>query len=102
MIQILDGVRTSWVDQSSWQFAHEVPPTIPPIALAARVFRGIRLRLEADRATGAVTQATVIDGTPLLNDAALTAARQWRFVPGTHPVDPFEVTVGFRLRCPAR
>ena len=39
---------------------------------------------------------------PGIDGAALTAARQWRFVPGTYPLNPFEVTLGFQLRCPAR
>lgn len=88
-------------DQSSWQFAHYVPPVFPPIALSARLFRDVRLRLEVARESGAVTDATVVDGNFLLNEAALTAARQWRFVPGTYPIDPFEVTVAFALRCSA-
>jgi hypothetical protein len=90
------------VDQASWQFAHYEPPVFPPIALSARVFRDIRLRLDVERATGAVTQADIIDGTLLLNEAALKAARKWRFVPGTTPADPFEVTLRFELRCPVR
>jgi TonB family protein len=90
------------VDRSSWQFVRYVPPLFPPIALSARIFRDVRLRLEVERVTGAVTQAAVVEGHALLNDAALTAARQWRFVPGTNPADPFEVTLRFELRCPAR
>jgi TonB family protein len=90
------------VDEASWQFVHYVPPVFPPIALSARVFGDVRLRLQVDRATGSVTQAAVIAGNALLNDAALTAARQWQFVPGTNPADPFDVSLRFQLRCPAR
>jgi hypothetical protein len=43
-----------------------------------------------------------IEGHALLNAAALTAARHWRFVQGTNPADPFEVRLRFKLRCPAR
>jgi len=90
------------VDQSSWQFVRYVPPEFPPIALSARLYRDVRLRLEVERSSGAVTQATVVEGNPILNHAALTAAWQWRFVPGTHPLDPFEVTLRFELRCPSQ
>jgi TonB family protein len=90
------------VDRASWQFVHYVPPVFPSIALSARIHRDVRLLLEVQRSTGAVAQATVIEGHALLNDAALAAARQWRFVPGTNPADPFEVTLRFELKCPAR
>jgi hypothetical protein len=46
-----------------------------------------------------VTWAEAVDGPALLHEAALKAARQWEFVPGTTPVNPFEVTLAFQLRC---
>ena len=88
-------------DHAAWQFVRYVPPVFPPIALSARVHGDVQLRLDVERATGAVTQAALVKGIPLLNEAALTAARQWRFVPGTHPADMFEVTLRFELRCSA-
>lgn len=88
------------VDHASWQFSGYVAPVFPPIALAARLFGDVRLRLVVDRATGAVTAAEVVEGRPLLDASALTAARQWRFVAGTTPPEPFEVTLRFQHRCP--
>jgi len=90
-------------DQASWQFVDYSPPAYPPIARSARVHGDVRLRLEVERVSGTVTQAAVIEGQPfLLNDAALSAARRWRFVPATSPAEPFEVTLRFELRCPER
>ena len=36
------------------------------------------------------------------NDAATSAARQWRFAQGTTPSGVFEVALRFNLRCPGR
>jgi TonB family protein len=90
------------VDEASWQFADYRPPIYPPIAFSARIHGDVRLRLEVDRVTGVVTQAAVIEGNTFLDAAALAAARLWRFVPGTTPANPFEVTVRFEVRCPPR
>jgi TonB family protein len=90
------------VDQGSFQFVKYVPLEFPPIALSARVFADVPVRLEVDGQSGRVTRAEVIDGSPILHEAALKAARQWEFVPGTTPVNPFEVTLAFQLRCASR
>lgn len=48
-------------------------------------FGDVRLRLDVDRVSGAVTEATVVERHALLKDAALAAGRQWRFVtPSIH------------------
>jgi hypothetical protein len=87
------------VDRGSYQFIKYVPPEFPPIALSARVFCDVRVLLGVDRQSGRVTWAEAVDGPALLHEAALKAARQWEFVPGTTPVNPFEVTLAFQLRC---
>jgi hypothetical protein len=66
---------------------------MPPIAVSARVFGDVRVKLEVDRATGAVPRAAIVQGLPLLNDATLAAVRQWRFKPWSTPPDPFDVTL---------
>ncbi len=88
------------VDHEKWQFVHYVPPVFPPIALSARVFGDVHLRLEVDSASGAVTRATIAKGIPLLDAAALAAAGKWRFVPGSTPGGPFEVAIRFQVECP--
>ena len=47
---------------------------------------------------GAVEQASVIDGNPLLAEAAVSAVKQWRYRPlrvNGHPVLKFIVLVSF-------
>lgn len=90
------------VDHDKWQFVSYVPPVFPHIALSARVFGDVHLRLEVDGDSGAVTAATVTKGRPLLDDAALAAAKRWRFVPGSTPPGAFDVAVRFQVECPAR
>lgn len=88
------------VDHENWQFVHYEPPIYPPIALSARIAGDVRLRLEVDSVSGAVTRAAVAKGIPLLDAAALAAAPKWRFVPGSTPRDPFEVALRFQVECP--
>lgn len=90
------------VDHDKWQFATYIPPAFPHIALSARISGDVHLRLEVDGASGAVTQASVAKGIPLLDDAAVAAARQWRFVPGSTPAGEFDVAVRFQVDCPRR
>lgn len=87
------------VDHEKWQFVHYVPPVFPPIALSARVFGDVHLRLEVDSVSGAVTRATVAKSIALLDAAALAAAGKWRFVPGSTPGGPFDVAIQFRVEC---
>ena len=47
---------------------------------------------------GSVTSARVIQGVPLLNDAALTAVRQWQFTPTRLNGRPIEVLATFTVR----
>ena len=96
--------EASWVeviDRASLKLDEYVEPVMPAIAKSARVFGDVRIKLRADAATGAVSDAEVLPGTqPLLRDAALAAVRRWRFAAGAAPDDPVVVTVRFQLRCP--
>ena len=47
---------------------------------------------------GSVTSARVIQGVPLLNNAALTAVRQWQFTPTRLNGRPIEVLATFTVR----
>lgn len=76
-------------------------PVYPKAAVRARIQGAVVLDLLIDR-TGAVVDVTVIAGLPLgMTDAAVDAARRWRFEPSTFRGRPVNVidrlTVTFRL-----
>jgi len=78
-----------------------VPPIYPAIAQQARV-EGIVIIEAIIGADGRVQQARVLRSTPLLDDAALAAVRQWMFTPtllnGVPVPVIMTVTVNFTLR----
>ena len=55
-----------------------VAPKYPALTLAGRVYGQVIVRVTIDRA-GAVKDAAVTEGHPMLREAALDAARQWKF-----------------------
>jgi TonB family protein len=59
---------------------HKVQPEYPPIAKAAGASGAVQVQVTIGE-KGEVTEATIINGHPLLREAALTAARQWQFKP---------------------
>ena len=58
----------------------DVKPTYPPEARASGIQGVVILETLID-ADGFVVDARVLRSIPLLNEAALDAVRQWRFVP---------------------
>ncbi len=88
------------LERDSFKFARYIEPEFPRIALSARIFGDVKMRLTVERETGAVVNVALLDGRPLLNTAAITAAWQWLFVAGTTPPEPFDVTVHFEEKCP--
>lgn len=57
-----------------------VPPTYPPVAKAARAEGPVSVQIVVGE-TGAVETAKATSGHPLLQQAAVDAARQWQFSP---------------------
>jgi len=57
-----------------------VQPQYPPIAKAARASGAVQVQVTISE-EGRVIEASVVSGHPLLREAALQAARQWRFKP---------------------
>jgi TonB family protein len=58
----------------------QVDAIYPPIAKAARVSGAVMVEV-AIAGTGKVTSAKILSGHPLLKEASLAAARQWKFTP---------------------
>lgn len=79
----------------------DVPPVYPAIAQAARV-QGIVIIEATIGVNGVVQSARVLRSIPLLDDAALTAVRQWHYTPtllnGTPVPVVMTVTVNFQLQ----
>ena len=80
---------------------HEVEAEYTVEARQERIQGVVILRLQIDEA-GSVTDAEVLKGLPLgLSDAAVVAARQWRFEPATRDGEPVpaqrNVVIEFRL-----
>ena len=77
---------------------HHVPAVYPEIARVARVEGLVILEATIDE-RGVVTGARVLGSVPLLDQAALTALRQWRYTPTLLNGVPVRVlmTVTFRF-----
>jgi protein TonB len=58
----------------------KVQPAYPAIAKAARAKGAVQVQITVNE-SGEVINARVINGHPMFRDAALRAAKQWRFKP---------------------
>lgn len=80
---------------------HRVDPPYPDFARRARVQGAVVLQMTVDE-RGLPMQVSLVDGHPALREAALQAARQWRFEPARMDGRPvaasFRLTLNFRLR----
>jgi protein TonB len=77
---------------------HEVPAVYPDVARAARIEGVVIVEATIDE-RGVVTDARVLRSVPLLDGAALTALKQWRYTPTLLNGVPVRVlmTVTFRF-----
>ena len=80
---------------------HDVSPVYPTVAVAAHV-EGIVIIEAVIGTSGEVVNAKVLRSNPLLDDAALSAVRQWRYTPtllgGVPQAVILTVTVTFSLK----
>jgi TonB family protein len=77
-----------------------VKPEYPPLALSAR-FEGVVVIEATIEPDGKVTQAVVLKGHPLLDEAAIAAVRQWVYEPPAQKVPIImTVTVSFFVKPP--
>lgn len=87
------------VDADTLALQAYTAPVMPQIAISARVFGDVRLRLAVEPTDGSVTNVDVVNGPALLHAAAASAAKNWRFAAGGGTARVVETTVRFRLRC---
>lgn len=80
---------------------HRVDPIYPDFAKRAHIQGPVVLRMTVDEA-GRPVQVQVLEGHPVFHEAAMQAARQWRFEPARmdgRPVSAaFQLTIKFALR----
>lgn len=80
---------------------HRVDPLYPDFARRARIQGTVVLLMTVDE-RGVPLQVRALDGHPALQEAAMQAARQWRFEParldGRPVAASFRLTLNFRLR----
>ncbi|HWQ33669.1 MAG TPA: energy transducer TonB [Blastocatellia bacterium] len=67
-----------------------VQPAYPPVAKAARAQGPVQVTVTINE-NGEVTDTSILSGHPLLRDAAINAARQWRFKPTLKDGSPVKV-----------
>jgi len=76
-------------------------PSYPPMARTARVEGSVILEADITE-SGALENVTVIEGHPMLVDAAIEAVRKWRYAPaklnGKPTRSSVHVTVNFKLK----
>lgn len=80
---------------------HRVDPIYPDFAKRAHIQGPVVLRMTVDEA-GRPIQVQVLEGHPVFHEAAMQAARQWRFEPARMDGQPvqaaFQLTIKFALR----
>ena len=78
-----------------------MPPVYPPVAQSARV-QGIVILEAVIGPNGNVTEVKVLRSVPLLDEAAITAVKQWQYTPtllnGVPVPVIMTVTVNFTLQ----
>lgn len=104
-VQPASTLRTAGIVELSPRVAegrlvYRVAPDYPEPARQQRIQGPVVLDLHIGR-DGTIQEVTLVNGAPLLADAAIAAVKQWRFKPHTldgHPVEmQTRVTLNFRL-----
>ena len=74
-----------------YKLIRKIDPVYPELAKRARVTGRVILIVTVDE-EGAVSDIRISSGHPLLNDAAVTAVKQWRYSPTLLNGEPVPVT----------
>jgi TonB family protein len=97
------AVTSSSEDRSATRLLHRVEPVYPPEARAQQIQGAVTLDVQIG-GDGAVHNIEVVEGNPVLSEAAVQAVRQWRYRPYSvdgHPVEmQTRVTIRFTLPPP--
>lgn len=90
-----EGFSTSRLIPS--RLIHRVEPQYPAEALAQKIQGLVTLEVQIGT-EGAVHNIAVVDGNPMLAEAAVEAVRQWRYRPYTANGRPVEMQTRVRIR----
>ena len=88
------------MNAETYQFASYVSPMYPEMAKLSNVHGRVMLEAAVDVTSGEVRGVTALNGDALVTQAAIDAARRWRFVPGTVTSQPIHAVLDFAWRCP--
>ena len=88
--------QTVSTSEASLNLIKQVEPHYPRLAAQARVRGVVNLQLFVDK-TGKVVGVKVRSGHPLLYQAAISAAKQWRYKPFLRSYQPVNVTTDARV-----
>jgi len=77
-------------DVMAAMLVHQVDPVYPRIAIAAHISGVVHLHAIISK-DGTIRELEVVDGSPLLAQAAVAAVRQWRYRPTLLSGEPVEV-----------
>lgn len=93
--------QVRFIDTSMVHVLQQVTPVYPALARMTRIQGAVVLLMTIDE-RGVPTEVQVLEGHPGLQEAALQAARQWRFEParvdGRAVPASFRLTLNFRLK----
>jgi TonB family protein len=78
--QIVGDLPSIPVEESQQHLVEHEPPVYPPLAKLAKIEGDVRLRLQID-SNGAVVSVVPVSGNPLLVQAAIDAAKKYRYKP---------------------
>jgi protein TonB len=84
-------------DASTTRLIHRVEPEYPPAARAQHIQGLVTLDVQIGR-EGAVHNITVVEGDPVLGEAAVQAVRQWRYRPYSVNGQPVEMQTRITIR----
>ncbi len=93
-----NGVECIQLDQekSHGMLVHQVAPTYPQMARAARIQGTVELKALIDK-DGKIGTLEAVSGHPLLVPAAIEAVKQWQYKPFVLDGNPVEVEITIRV-----
>lgn len=97
--QPYDPATVTLVNASALPLIKYVPPIMPRLAMLARIYGDVRLRILVEAQTGTVKNVEALSGHQLLSDVSITAARSWEFSPEALSGPSLEATLHFQLQC---